>query len=197
MANGTVDETPDLEETSVTPSSQKTGRQNFSFAEAAALVEEVLFYKPMHGGPGHTWKEVEDAMTPMFPVTRDAKASKERFGTLLKTFKANDAKAKWASGTAEQVTELKEKLQECLNLQRETDTLAATKMQHSKTLKQRLLRDKEKGKEIRSDPLESFKSKKRLHGGEDEEGSEDESFSKTNYAKRTNAREAELALKWK
>ncbi|OQV17648.1 hypothetical protein BV898_08272 [Hypsibius exemplaris] len=98
----------------------------------------------MHGGPGHTWKEVEDAMTPMFPVTRDAKAYKERFGTLLKKFKANDAKAKWASGTAEQVTELKEKLQECLDLQREADTLAATKMQDSKTMKQRLLRDKEK-----------------------------------------------------
>ncbi|OWA54657.1 hypothetical protein BV898_19056 [Hypsibius exemplaris] len=145
MANGTVDETLDLEETSVAPSLQKAQRENFNFAEDAALVEEVLFYKPMHGEPGHTWKEVKDAMMPMFSVTRDAKAYKERFGTLLKKFKTNDAKAKKASGTAEQVTELKKKLQECLNLQREADTLAATMMQDRRTMKDRPLRDKENG----------------------------------------------------
>ncbi|OWA54910.1 hypothetical protein BV898_19301 [Hypsibius exemplaris] len=97
-------------------------RANYTFAEDDALVDAVLHYKPMRGTVSHTWEDVHSELDPLFPAAREVKGYKNWFYTLLTKWKANEAKARWASGTAEQITAIKMKLQECNEMQREEDT---------------------------------------------------------------------------
>ncbi|OQV15753.1 hypothetical protein BV898_10090 [Hypsibius exemplaris] len=128
-------------------------RANYTFAEDDALVDAVLHYKPMRGTVSHTWEDVHSELDPLFPAAREVKFYKKRFYTLLTKWKANEAKARWASGTAEQITAIKPR-----------------KTVERRTNKQRLLDDQAKGKKIRSDALETLKPKKRLNTTDEEEG---------------------------
>ena len=74
----------------------------------------------------------------------------------------NDAKEKGSSGNAEEVTQLKLWLSECVELQREADTILAEQRESKKATKndkKRLLEDKEKGKRIRNILMETFENK--------------------------------------
>jgi hypothetical protein len=187
------------------PVQTQAKRRNFLFAEDFALIAEVVDFKPMHGGAGHTWDDLAAAMEDNFPYNRGAKGYKCRYDILLKKFKAKDAKARWASGTAEQVTEIKKMLQECEEMQREADQSALTKTQDARAKKQRLLSDKEKGIKIRGDSLQTLKSKTRkIPGNVNISESENESDADAVISpERVNKRrmsktviEEELARKW-
>jgi hypothetical protein len=145
-------------------------RVNFKLAEQLVLLEEIVQLKPMvpNSLPGHTWEDLALAVSALTGIQRNAKAFKDHYETLLAKFKKADAKAKWASGTAEDVTRLKQMLQECVDMQREADTIAAVRREELRKKKDRLVTDKAKGKKIRTDALETLKDKRR-HLPSDEE----------------------------
>ena len=92
--NSSMDEEPEQQEAIVDeePDIMPTSRKRYTFVKDAELINQILYCKPMNGQPNCSWEEVAAAMNPLFPHSRGAKGLRDRYASLLKNFKKNDAK---------------------------------------------------------------------------------------------------------